>query len=65
MRKYIRKAIRETAGHEGKKPSKWVREVFNQIQIKKYGVDRRTFNMAKGTHKRSLWFSRFEMFTSK
>lgn len=58
MRKYIRYMLRKKAEKMGVKPSKYVKEEFNLIQIKRYGRRVRRMNQARGTHKRSTWKNR-------
>lgn len=60
MRKYIRAMLRGEAEKFGAKPSKWVNREFNRLQIKKYGVEKREINKAKGTHPKSRWKARIE-----
>lgn len=55
MRKYIRAIIRAEGEHERMKPSRYVKAAYEQLQQKKYGVEERKKNQAKGTHKRYLW----------
>lgn len=62
MRKYIREIMRNDAKKQKTKPSKWVRYLFDKKQVKKYGQERRSINKAKGTHKRSTWKQRIELF---
>ena len=58
MRKYIRAIIRADGERRRLKPSRFVKSTFEQIQQKKYGVDERRKNQARGTHKKYLWDSR-------
>ena len=58
MRKYIRAMLRVEGEHERMKPSRYVKAAFEQFQQKKYGVEERRKNQAKGTHKKYLWRSR-------
>ena len=59
MRKFFRNMLRAEAIRKGyRKPSKWVHNQFEIMQIAKYGKTRREINKAKGTHKRSTWKSR-------
>lgn len=58
MRKYIRAIIRAGGESQHLKPSRWVKAKFDQLQQKKYGVEKRKKNQARGTHKRYLWGSR-------
>lgn len=60
MRKHIRAMLRGEAEKMGAKPSKWVRSEFDRYQIKKYGVEKREINKAKGTHPKRRWKSRVE-----
>lgn len=60
MRKYIRAMLRGKAEKFGAKPSKYVNSEFDRIQIKKYGVDNREINKAKGTHPKKRWKARVE-----
>lgn len=50
MRKYIREIIRVEGERQKLKPSRYVKSTFEQIQQKKYGVEKRKKNQAKGTH---------------
>lgn len=65
MRKYIRNIIRHKAKKEKVKPSKYVKYIFNEIQIRKYGSECRSKNQAKGTHPKHLWNYRIAMATSQ
>lgn len=60
-RKYVRGMLRREAERKKIKPSKWVNREFDRIQIKKYGIEQRELNKAKGTHKKSSWRTRFEL----
>lgn len=61
MRKYVRGMLRREAERKKIKPSKWVNREFDRIQIKKYGIEQREINKAKGTHKKSSWKTRIEL----
>ena len=50
--------LRREAERKKIKPSKWVAREFDRIQIKKYGIEQREINKAKGTHKKSSWRAR-------
>jgi hypothetical protein len=65
MRKYIRNIIRQEAKREKAKPSRWLKIAFDTRQNKKYGVNKRKANRAKGTHKKNIWRSRVAMFASR
>lgn len=58
MRKYVRDIMRTEGEREHLKPSRYVKAAFEQLQQKKYGVEKRKKNQARGTHKRYLWRSR-------
>ena len=58
MRKYIRAIIRADGERRRLKPSRYVKSTFEQLQQKKYGVNERRKNQARGTHKKYLWASR-------
>lgn len=58
MRKYIRAIIRAEGETQHLKASRYVKSVFENLQQKRYGVDNRRKNQAKGTHKKYLWRSR-------
>ena len=64
-RKYVRGMLRREAERKKTKPSKWVNREFDRIQIKKYGIERREINKAKGTHKKSSWRVRCELAVMK
>jgi hypothetical protein len=57
--------IREDAKRQKAKPSRWLKIAFDTYQSKKYGVDNRKKNQAKGTHCRKVWPSRVALFASK
>lgn len=58
MRKYIREIMRTEGKHQRLKPSRYVKAAFERLQQKRYGVEKRKENQAKGTHKRYLWAAR-------
>lgn len=58
MRKYIREIMRTEGKRNKLKPSRYVKAAFEQLQQKKYGVENRKKNQARGTHKRYLWRAR-------
>ena len=58
MRKYVRSIIKTKGVYDRLKPSRYVKAVFDRIQQRKYGVEKRRNNQAKGTHKKYLWISR-------
>lgn len=58
MRKYIRKMMKYAAEHKGVKASKFIKNKFEKMQIKKYGAYRRDLNIQKGTHPRKTWKNR-------
>ena len=58
MRKYIRAIIRAEGETHHLKASRYVKSVFENLQQKRYGVENRRKNQAKGTHKKYLWRSR-------
>ena len=62
MRKYIRNIMRASAKQENAKPSRWLRAVFHQYQLKKYGEKKRSGNQAIGSHPRRLWRSRIAQY---
>lgn len=55
MRKYVREIMRTEGEREHLKPSRYVKAAFEQLQQKKYGVEKRKMNQAKGTRKKRLW----------
>ena len=55
MRKYIRKMMRARGEKEHAKPSRVVKYLFNKYQIEKYGIGKRSSNMAHGTHCKKTW----------
>ena len=65
MRKYIRNILRADAKKEKAKPSRWLRAAWQVHQDKKYGVERRKANQAKGTHPKHLWGSRVALFAQR
>lgn len=58
MRKYIRSMVRTEGKTQHLKASRYVKAVFENLQQKRYGVENRKKNQAKGTHKKYLWRSR-------
>ena len=58
MRKYIRKMMRARGEKEHAKPSRVVKYLFNKYQIEKYGIGKRSSNMAHGTHCKKTWNQR-------
>ena len=65
MRAHGEKEYRKSVT-DGKKKKYWekknhlktsavVKYIFNEYQIKKYGMEKRCANMAHGTHRRSTW----------
>lgn len=58
MRKHVREIIRTEGKRNKLKPSRYVKAAFEQLQQKKYGVENRKRNKARGTHKRYLWRAR-------
>jgi hypothetical protein len=65
MRKYIRNIIRCRAKQENIKPSIHVKTMFDYLQRKNYGADKRKRNQARGTHKPKVWSFREAMITSR
>lgn len=64
-RKIIRNGMRRAAERGGFRPSKAIREMFNQFQIDKLGggekgVKGRSINQAKGTHPKRTWRMRIQ-----
>lgn len=55
-RKITRNKLRREA--KNSKPSKYLASMFDSLQIKKYGIDERLRNQARGTHKRKTWKTR-------
>jgi hypothetical protein len=62
MRKYIRAMIRSEGERKHLKPSRWVKTVWESSSHKKYGVNGRKVNQARGTHKGHLWSTREALF---
>ena len=58
MRKYIRKILKSEANKKHIKESKYIKDMFNSMQIKKYGTKKRIENQLKGTHKKNTWKNR-------
>ena len=65
MRKYIRSIIRTEGETQHLKASRYVKSVFENLQQKRYGVENRRKNQAKGTHKKYLWKSRMANIVSR
>lgn len=65
MRKYIRNLIRYEAKQEKTKASSYIKVMFDTIQRKKYGEERRKRNQARGTHKAKLWPFRDALLSSR
>lgn len=55
MRKYIRKMLKYTAEHQGVKASKFIKERFDKLQVKKYGAIKRDIYKAISTRPRRAW----------
>lgn len=55
MRKYRRAILKASAEKLHAKPSKYVREMWERYQAKKYGIQTLIANKAKGTRKKHLW----------
>ena len=55
MRKIKRSILRKQAEDKKIKASKWVNLMWNTMQVKVYGVNKRLANQARGTHKKSTW----------
>lgn len=63
MRKYRRMVLRMQAANKLKaKPSKFVKKMWERYQIKKYGTSAVAINRARGTHKKSTWKQRIDLF---
>jgi len=63
MRKLIRNIWRARAKDLKVKQSEFIKNAWNETQIQKVGIDKRIRNQAKGTHKKSIFRYRIEMFT--
>lgn len=62
MRKYIRNLMRAEARRMCVKPSEYVKNRFDELQIKRYGKTRRLINQAKGTHSGYKWEQRIKFY---
>ncbi len=62
MRKYRRMLLRSKAIKLQTKPSNFVHKMWERRQIKKYGAATVAINKAKGTHKKSTWPARVQLF---
>jgi len=60
MRKLLRGIIRKEAESKGVEASKYLNAMWNSLQNKAIGADRRIINKAKGTHKKRVWGARIE-----
>ena len=58
MRKHIRAMMRAEAERRGYKASRYVREAWDQREIRKRGRAIRLINKAKGTAPKRLWKQR-------
>ena len=54
-RKFIRGAMRAYARKHDIKESKYIRTMFDRLQVNKYGATRRKINQAKATTPKRLW----------
>lgn len=57
-RKILRNALRREAELKGYTPSKYVRAIFDHVQVKKVGRTLRDIRKAIGTKPRRLWRER-------
>lgn len=55
MRKYIRYGLRVYAEKKGIKPSAFVSEQWERLQIKRYGIAARSRNVLHGTKPAYKW----------
>jgi hypothetical protein len=55
MRKYLRYRLRKEAERKGLKPSRYVREVWDDVQKRRYGAEGRAANVAIGTKPKRKW----------
>lgn len=62
MRKYRRMLLRSKANKLHAKASNFVHKMWERHQIKKYGPTTVAINKAKGTHKKSTWPARIQLF---
>ena len=62
MRKYRRMLLRNKAIKLQIKPSKFVHKMWERYQVKKYGPTVVAINKACGTHKKSTWPTRVQLF---
>ena len=66
MRSFKRKMLKRECEKQGyRHSSKYVSNVFNTIQVKKYGSIKRLINQAKGTHPKRNWGYRVKLFVGK
>lgn len=54
-RKFIRGAMRAYARKHGIKESKYIRTMFDRLQVNKYGATRRKINQAKASKPKRVW----------
>lgn len=60
MRKHIRNLMRVQAEKENYKPSRAIAQLWNNLQIKRYGIKKRCANKARGTLPKHKWKSSYE-----
>ena len=54
-RKFIRGAMRAYARKHGIKESKYIRTMFDRLQVNKYGATRRKINQTKASKSKRVW----------
>ena len=54
-RKFIRGAMRAYARKHGIKESKYIRTMFDRLQVNKYGATRRKINQVKASKPKRVW----------
>lgn len=60
MRKHIRNLMRVQAEKQSYTPSKAVNQLWNNLQIKRYGLQKRLANQARGTLPKRKWKNAYE-----
>ena len=66
MRSFKRKMLKRECEKQGyRHSSEYVSNVFNTMQVKKYGSIGRLINQAKGTHSKRNWGYRVELLVDR
>ena len=61
MRKIKRSMIKAEAKKRNYPEHKYLTYLWNELQIKLRGVNKRSINMSRGTHPKRLWASRINI----